>query len=87
MMANFSGRALRCTFVMAIKGVLRPIRDHAQSYVDGKAVYSDSFKDHLHHIDMIDCYLHEICWVYPGIEEIRVRKTQNKSRWACRRFG
>ena len=44
-------RSSGTTFVRAIKGVLRPIRDHTKSYVDDMAVHSDSFQDHLHHVD------------------------------------
>jgi len=47
-------RSSGSTFVRGIKGVLRPIRDYTQSYVDDMAVHSDIFRDHLYHID---CYL------------------------------
>ena len=47
----FGMRSSGTTFVRAIKGVLRPIRDHTKSYVDDMAVHSDSFQDHLHHVD------------------------------------
>jgi len=47
-------RSSGSTFVRAIKGVLRPIRDYTKTYVDDMAVHSNSFRDHLY---LIDCYL------------------------------
>lgn len=47
----FGMRSSGTTFVRAIKGVLRPIREYTKSYVDDMAVHSDSFLNHLRHID------------------------------------
>jgi RNase H-like domain found in reverse transcriptase/Reverse transcriptase (RNA-dependent DNA polymerase) len=47
----FGMRSSGSTFVRAVKGVLSNIRDYTKSYVDDMAVHSDSFNDHLHHVD------------------------------------
>ena len=47
----FGMRSSGCTFVRVLSQILLPIRDFTHSYVDDMAVHSDSFGQHLLHIE------------------------------------
>jgi len=49
--APYGQKGSGCTFVRVLQHVLQPIKEFAESYVDGISVFSDLWRSHLAHIE------------------------------------
>jgi transposase InsO family protein len=47
----FGMRSSGCTFIRAIRHLMEPIREFVETYVDEMAVHSETWEDHLRHLD------------------------------------
>lgn len=57
----FRMRSSGCTFIRAIRRIIEPIRDFAESYVDDMAVHSLTWNEHLKHVDQ---HVSQVVWAY-----------------------